>query len=70
MTGGPPTPDYKALGVAIAKLRRDRGWSVEHLAHEAQVAQRSGANVEGGHHVPRPETIWRLAHAFETRAAW
>lgn len=68
VTGDPPIPDYKALGLAVSKLRRDRGWSVEHLAHEAQVAHRSVTNVEGGHHVPRLETIWRLAHAFEMRA--
>lgn len=69
MTGGSPTPDYKALVVAIAKLRRDRGWSVEHLAHEAQVAQRSGTNVEGGHHVPWLETI-SLTPSRLGRAAW
>lgn len=68
VTVDPEPPDYKALGLAVSKLRRDRGWSVERLAHEAKVAHRSVTNVEGGHHVPRLETIWRLAHAFEMRA--
>lgn len=49
----------------VAQLRRERGWSVEKLAYAAQVAHRSVTNVEGGHHIPRLETIWRLAHAFE-----
>lgn len=65
MPNDPPSPDYSALGVAIARLRREQGWSVEKLALEAQVAHRSVTNVEGGHHVPRIETIWRLAHAFD-----
>lgn len=64
MTSEPPTPDYRTLGVVVARWRRERGWSVERLSQEAQVAHRSVTNVEGGHHVPRLETIWRLAHAF------
>lgn len=63
----PPEPDYRALGVEVARLRRERGWSVERLAHEAQVAHRSVTNVEGGHHRPRIETIWRIAWAFDVR---
>lgn len=61
----PPSPDYRALGIMVARLRRERGWSVERLSQEAQVAHRSVTNVEGGHHAPRLETLWRLAYAMD-----
>lgn len=63
--GDHPTPDYKSLGVMVARLRRERGWSIDRLAEAAHVARRSVINVEGGHHPARIETLWGIAHGLD-----
>ncbi|MBF9335797.1 helix-turn-helix transcriptional regulator [Microbacterium lacticum] len=60
-----PDPDYRALGVEIARLRHARGWSIERLAEAAGVGRRSIINLEGAHHEPRVATLWAIAHGLE-----
>ncbi|WP_454151205.1 helix-turn-helix domain-containing protein [Microbacterium lacticum] len=60
-----PNPDYRALGVEIARLRHARGWSIERLAEAAGLGRRSIVNLEGAHHEPRVATLWAIAHGLD-----
>jgi len=59
-----PDPDYRALGIEVAKLRNLRGWSIDRLAEESGVDRKSIMNVEVGRHAARVPTLHSLAHAF------
>lgn len=58
-------PDYRALGRHVADLRHERRWSLERLAHEAELDRKTIVNIEGGHHIPRLGSVHSLAHAFD-----
>lgn len=62
-----PNPDYRALGVEIARLRHARGWSIERLAEAAGLGRRSIINLEGAHHEPRIATLWAVAHGLDVQ---
>lgn len=62
-----PNPDYRALGVEIARLRHARGWSIERLAEAAGLGRRSIINLEGAHHEPRVATLWAVAHGLDVQ---
>lgn len=62
-----PNPDYRALGVEIARLRHARGWSIERLAEAAGLGRRSIINLEGAHHEPRIATLWAIAHGLDVQ---
>lgn len=62
-----PNPDYRALGVEIARLRHARGWSIERLAEAAGVGRRSIINLEGARHEPRVATLWAVAHGLDVQ---
>lgn len=57
-----PEPNYVALGIKIAQLRRDKGWSIDRLAQESHVSRKSIINVEGARHEPKLSTTFALAH--------
>jgi len=61
-----PNPNYRALGVEVARLRAAKGWSLDKLADESGVARNSVINVEAGRHVVRLPTLHALAHALGT----
>ena len=59
-----PDPDYRALGVEVARLRAAKGWSLDRLAAESGVSRKSVINVEAGRHIVRVPTIHSLAHSL------
>lgn len=58
--------DWKAvLGQNILRHRRDRGWSQQVLAGEADLSLRYFAGIERGEENPSLETIVAIAEALE-----
>lgn len=59
-----PDPNYAALGLRVAQLRRAKGWSIDRLAQESHVSRKSVINVEGAKHEPKVSTTFALAHSL------
>lgn len=59
-----PTPDLRSFGHEVARLRKERGWSIDLLAEKVGVDRRTIINLEGAHKTPRADTIHDLAHAL------
>lgn len=59
------TPDYAALGSEVARIRRNRGWSMEAVAQAAGITRRTVINIENGSKVPRLDTLWAVAIALD-----
>ena len=59
-----PAPDLRALGVEIARLRRDRGYSIDRLAEAAGVHRKSIIQVEAGRVAAKISTLHSIAHAL------
>lgn len=59
-----PEPNYVALGIKIAQLRRDKGWSIDRLAQESHVSRKSIINIEGAKHEPKLSTTFALANGL------
>lgn len=59
-----PEPNYVALGVKIAQLRRNKGWSIDRLAQESHVSRKSIVNIEGAKHEPKLSTVFAIAHGL------
>lgn len=60
-----PVPDMKAFGIEVARLRRERGLTIDALAGLAQVDRKTVIAVEAGRKVARLNTAHSLAHALE-----
>ena len=61
------TPRQKAdlaLVAVLAKLRAERGWSQEQLAHEAALTTSAYNRIESGTAAPGWSTVRRLAEAL------
>lgn len=59
-----PQPDYGALGREVARLRRERGLSLEGLAARSGVSRKSVVNVEQAHKAPDVRVLHGLAHGL------
>jgi len=55
----------RSLGLRIVQLRKDREWTQERLAAEADLSPRYIQQLEHGLRWPKPETLEKLANAFE-----
>ncbi|TCL63322.1 helix-turn-helix protein [Hydrogenispora ethanolica] len=53
------------IGAKIKKLRMERKWSQEFLAHKIGVGQQYISKYEAGRMVPSSKTVDKLAEAFE-----
>ena len=61
-----PPPNFAALGHEVARLRRERGWSLDKLADASGVSRKTLINLENAHKEPRIGTVFAVAHALET----
>lgn len=61
----PPAPDLCALGVEVARLRKDREWSIDRLAERTGVHRKTIIEVEAGRVAAKVSTIHAIAHALE-----
>ncbi|GAB3616552.1 hypothetical protein GCM10027416_11090 [Okibacterium endophyticum] len=59
-----PVPDLRALGVEIARLRRERGMSIDRLAEAADVHRKSIIQIEAGRVAAKISTLHGIAHAL------
>lgn len=55
------------IGRVIAKLRIERGWSLDQLANRVGITKSSLSRMENDGQWPRPETLDALALAFEVK---
>ena len=65
-TGPGAVPDLHALGVEIARLRRDQGMSIDRLAEAAGVHRKTIIEVEAGRVAAKISTLHGIAHALGT----
>jgi transcriptional regulator with XRE-family HTH domain len=63
----PRSPEHRALGDALRRLREARGWTQERLAEEAETDLRQVGGIERGLRNPTYLSLVRLARALETR---
>jgi DNA-binding XRE family transcriptional regulator len=61
----PPVPDLVAFGHEVARLRRERGWSIDVLAETAGISRKTVINVEGAKKGLRLSTAHDIAHALD-----
>lgn len=59
-----PVPDLRALGIEVARLRRDQGMSIDRLAEAAGVHRKSIIQIEAGRVSARISTLHGIAHAL------
>lgn len=59
-----PSPDLQALGLEIARHRREQGVSIDRLAEAAQVHRKSVIQIEAGRVSARISTLHAVAHAL------
>lgn len=59
-----PVPDLRALGIEIARLRRERGMSIDRLAEAAEVHRKSIIQIEAGRVAAKISTLHGIAHAL------
>lgn len=59
-----PVPDLRALGVEIARLRRERRWSIDRLAEGSGVHRKTIIEVESGRVAAKISTLHAVAHAL------
>lgn len=60
----PPAPDLRALGVEVARRRKERGWSIDRLAEATGVHRKTIIEVEAGRVAAKVSTIHGIAHAL------
>ena len=56
--------DYQLMGRRIHELRRQRGWTLQDLARQANLSLSFMGHIERGTRKPSLETIVRLAQIF------
>lgn len=59
-----PVPDIRALGIEVARLRRERGMSIDRLAEAAEVHRKSIIQIEAGRVAAKISTLHGIAHAL------
>ncbi|MFC4983395.1 helix-turn-helix transcriptional regulator [Streptomyces atroolivaceus] len=65
MTTFPPDPNLIALRLELARLRSERGWTYEELAHRSGLARRTLIEIEQGRTIGSLKSWHALAHALE-----
>lgn len=61
-----PIPDLRALGLEIARLRREQGMSIDRLAEASGVHRKTIIEVEAGRVAAKINTLHGIAHALGT----
>ncbi|MGW2918211.1 helix-turn-helix transcriptional regulator [Streptomyces angustmyceticus] len=64
MTFFPPDPNLTALRLELGRLRGERGWSYDELAHRSGLARRTLIEIEQGRTIGTLKTWHALAHAL------
>ena len=59
-----PAPDLRALGAEIARLRHERGWSIDRLAEGSGAHRKTVIQIEAGRVATKISTLHGIAHAF------
>ena len=59
-----PAADLRALGVEVARLRRERSMSIDRLAEATGVHRKTIIEVEAGRVAAKISTIHGIAHAL------
>ena len=62
-------PKLHALGVKVANLRHEKGWSIDRLAMESGLGRRTITNIEGAIKTPRVDTLYDVAAALDVPLA-
>lgn len=65
MVKSPPAADLLAFGHGVARLRHERGWSIDRLAEAAGVSRRTIMNIESASKGLRLGTAHDLARALD-----
>ncbi|MGA6172535.1 helix-turn-helix transcriptional regulator [Streptomyces sp. NPDC012600] len=65
MTIFPPDPNLTALRLELARLRSERGWTYEELAHRTGLARRTLIEIEQGRTIGSLKTWHAIAHALD-----
>ncbi|MER6617490.1 helix-turn-helix transcriptional regulator [Streptomyces xantholiticus] len=65
MTIFPPDPNLTALRLELARLRSERGWTYDELAHHSGLARRTLIDIEQGHTIGTLKSWHALAHALD-----
>lgn len=58
-------PAARAIGAAVRRLRRERGWNIEELASRASLSYQFVSQVETGKANFSIDVLQRLANALE-----
>ncbi|MGD8216263.1 helix-turn-helix domain-containing protein [Aestuariimicrobium sp. Y1814] len=59
-----PAPDLRALGVEVARLRKESRFSIDRLAEAAGVHRKTIIEVEAGRVAAKISTLHGIAHAL------
>ena len=59
-----PAPDLRALGVEIARLRREKGMAIDRLAEASEVHRKTIIQIKAGRVSARVTTLHAIAHAL------
>ena len=59
-----PAPDLRALGVEVARLRKESGFSIDRLAEAAGVHRKTIIEVEAGRVAAKISTLHGIAHSL------
>jgi transcriptional regulator with XRE-family HTH domain len=62
------SPECKALGKSIRKIRLERGWSQQMLADHSGLTRESISAIENGRFDPVFTTLLRIAAALDMNA--
>lgn len=62
-------PDLLGLGIKVAKIRHEKGWSIDRLSEESGVGRRTIINLEGAIKTPRIDTLYAVARALDVPLA-
>ncbi len=62
-------PMHETLADRLRRARKQRGWSQEYLASQADTSQAVIQKIENGKSL-RPRNIERIAEALDVRPAW
>ncbi|MEU7640784.1 helix-turn-helix transcriptional regulator [Streptomyces sp. NPDC039016] len=65
MTIFPPDPNLTALRLELGRLRGERGWTYDELAHRTGLARRTLIEIEQGRTIGSLKTWHALAHALD-----
>lgn len=65
VTTFPPAPNLAALRLELARLRSERGWTYDELAHRTGLARRTLIEIEQGRTIGSLKSWHAIAHALD-----